>query len=209
MELLEQWDAFSVHAGYYIERHVNAAVQRCLGLSPYFVDVSQWFKETTKPRRRIHHWHRSSTSRSNTAMISNFFGSDRCAICGGKCVSEGRSCVSVCRICRQDTVTTMEVAMRRQSSTQKTGHALAQRCRQCNLCFEDMETFAFGSSRKSTRRHPASSNRSSVNATVLTTPIANCTCIDCPTTFERHRAAEKRLEVAALFETLQLLDDNP
>eukprot|EP00751_Fragilariopsis_kerguelensis_P017566 CAMPEP_0170833452 /NCGR_PEP_ID=MMETSP0734-20130129/343_1 /TAXON_ID=186038 /ORGANISM="Fragilariopsis kerguelensis, Strain L26-C5" /LENGTH=1050 /DNA_ID=CAMNT_0011199777 /DNA_START=13 /DNA_END=3162 /DNA_ORIENTATION=- len=41
-ELLERWDAYKIHSGYYIEKHVNAALQRCLGLPPYSVTVSEW-----------------------------------------------------------------------------------------------------------------------------------------------------------------------
>ena len=39
IELLEQWDSYTLHAAYYTTKHVNAALQRCLGLSPYHVDI--------------------------------------------------------------------------------------------------------------------------------------------------------------------------
>lgn len=198
MELLEQWDAYSVHAGYYIERHVNAAVQRCLSLAPYFVDVSQWFNASTKPPRRIHFWH-TSKSRSNNSMISNFFGSDRCLICGARCSTSGKSKASVCGSCIGNGVKATQVAMRQLRTTEYQAHTLAQKCSNCNNCFEDIDTYGVGTERKS----PASNTHS--RRTVLETPIANCICTDCPITFERHRVAEKRLQASALAQRLDLL----
>lgn len=56
MELLEQWDAYSIHTSYYIEKHVNAALQRCFGLAPHRISIEAWYAHCPKPRRRIHFW---------------------------------------------------------------------------------------------------------------------------------------------------------
>ena len=103
MELLEQWDAFTIHSTYYITKHVNAALQRCLGLSPHHVDVSLWFEASSKPSRSIHYWP-STRSRQNTMMISTFFGSDKCSLCRRKCTTSSRSRAAVCEDCRNDPV---------------------------------------------------------------------------------------------------------
>jgi len=43
LELLEQWDAYAIHATYYAVKHVNVALQRCLGLPPFNIDISNWY----------------------------------------------------------------------------------------------------------------------------------------------------------------------
>lgn len=70
MELLEQWDALSVHVSYYVVKHVNAALQRCFGLAPHNIDINRWYAECPKPRRRIHFWPISGTKMGNSSMIS-------------------------------------------------------------------------------------------------------------------------------------------
>jgi DNA polymerase zeta len=68
MELLEQWDAFTIHTGYYIENLVNKALQRCFGLPPHRIDISAWYAASPKPRRRIHFWPVARIGKSN--MVS-------------------------------------------------------------------------------------------------------------------------------------------
>lgn len=205
LELLEQWDAYSIHFAYYITRHVNSALQRCLGLAPYFVDVAAWFDASPKPRRRIHYWP-STRSKQSTMMISSFFGSDKCALCGRKCSAKSRFRAAVCSWCRNDPVQAAASAMKRLNSTQQQAHALAVQCHQCNQCFEDSTTFATVRSTvaASTTTTTASSTLSHHN-TILVTPLANCTCIDCPVTFERHSLRENEMESIAICEALDLL----
>ncbi len=200
MELLEQWDAFTIHAAYYITKHVNAALQRCLGLTPYHVNVSAWFESCPKPRKRIHHW--PITRSGSNVMISSYFGSDVCSLCGRKCRAEGNARAVVCARCRQDSVEAATTAMYRLSEAQKESNVIASRCSTCNGCFEDASTFAV-------MKGSTSSTRSSLLVQVKTTPgivtpIANCTCIDCPTTFERHRLREAELEAQAICKSLDL-----
>ncbi len=199
MELLEQWDSYSIHSGYYIKKHVNAALQRCLGLAPYHADVNAWFEQCPKPRRRIHFWP-SIRSRQNTMMISNFFGSDRCSLCGGKCSASSRAKAAVCRNCRNNETKAVEMAMRRLNIAQTESLSLARKCSDCNQCFEDSSTFAMVRSVESKGPRGAKPNMR-----VLVTPLGNCSCIDCPVTFERHRSVEKQAEAKALCDALDLL----
>lgn len=201
-ELLEQWDAYSIHTTYYITKHVNAALQRCLGLAPYKVDVNSWFESCPKPRRRIHFW--PITRSGSNVMISSYFGSDTCSLCGNKCRANGNSRAVVCSGCQQDGVGAAQLALSRLNKTQAEAQELASVCSTCNLCFEDSTTFA-----------PVKSGRGGMTTGTLSvvargnfgimTPLANCTCIDCPNTFERHRLREAELEAVAVCQALELM----
>lgn len=201
MELLEQWDAYTVHSAYYIVKHVNAALQRCFGLAPHKVNISAWFESCPKPRRRIHFW--PTTRSGSSLMISSYFGSDMCSLCGRKCQSQGRSRAAVCADCRKDDVTALVDAMDRLNTTQRKALELANRCRACNLCFEDANSFAMLQTQRPTKsKSLLGGNRQSGG---IVTPLANCSCIDCPTTFERHRLREAELEASAICETLEAI----
>merc|ERR1711865_1369561 len=154
-ELLERWDAYKIHAGYYIEKHVNAALQRCLGLPPHFINVSEWFAVCPKPRRRTHFW----PIKSKRAMITAYFGNDVCSLCQRKCQADGRRQVVV-----------------------------------CNSCFEGGETFAAVAQQ-------TLSDSGKISHSLLM-PLANCVCIDCPTTYQRHRLREQGIEANGVYETL-------
>lgn len=199
MELLEQWDSYTIHSSYYITKHVNAALQRCLGLAPYDINVASWFEACPKPRQRIHFWP-STTSRQSNVMISTFFGSDKCSICGLKCKANSRSKASVCFECRCNLTKSVILAMGQLGNAQKDSFALAQKCKVCNLCFEDGNTFA--TIRSAKNKAKLGTTKKNTHSAILVTPLANCSCIDCPTTFERHRAREKELEAIAICEAL-------
>lgn len=141
MELLEQWDSYTIHSNYYITRHVNAALQRCLGLAPYEIDVANWYEACPKPRQRMHFWP-STVSRQSNIMISSFFGSDKCSICGLKCKASSRLKASICSECRSNLTRSVILATRQLSHAQKDAFILAQKCKSCNRCFEDANTFA-------------------------------------------------------------------
>lgn len=194
MELLEQWDSFAIHTAYYISRHVNASLQRCFGLAPHRIDISSWYEECPKPRRRIHFW--PVTRSGNSVMISSYFGSDTCALCGAKCHASGRSRAAVCENCRRDSVSASYIAFQRLRAAQQSAMSVAMRCRDCNLCVEDASTF--GAVR------PLDS-RSMGRQTTIVTPLANCSCIDCPSTYERHRLREAELEAGAICQALSLI----
>ena len=102
LELLEQWDSYSINADYYTVKHVNAALQRCFGLPPFKISIETWYNSCPKPRKRLHHWPQSRSSAS--LMISSYFGSDVCALCGNKCKSKGSLKVVVCQRCKRDSV---------------------------------------------------------------------------------------------------------
>ena len=199
MELLEQWDSYTIHSNYYITRHVNAALQRCLGLAPYEIDVANWYEACPKPRQRMHFWP-STVSRQSNIMISSFFGSDKCSICGLKCKASSRLKASICSECRSNLTRSVILATRQLSHAQKDAFILAQKCKSCNRCFEDANTFATVRSAK--YKAQAGSTKKSIHSSVLVTPLANCSCIDCPQTFERHRLREKELEANAICEAL-------
>lgn len=177
MELLEQWDSYTIHSGYYITKHVNAALQRCLGLPPYRIDVSTWYQACPKPRRRIHFWPTTKSS----MMISSYFGSDSCSICGRKCRARSRGRAAVCQDCRRESDEVAAIAFERLNRVQEKAARTAKACTACNHCFEDAGTF-----------------RASI-------PLANCSCIDCPKTYERHRLLEAELEARAICTALDLL----
>jgi DNA polymerase zeta len=198
MELLEQWDAYTIHSAYYIVKHVNAALQRCFGLAPHKIDISTWYESCPKPRRRIHFW--PTTRSGSSLMISSYFGSDICSLCGRKCMSQGRSRAAVCFDCREDDVKALVAGMERLNATQRNSVALAKRCNECNLCFEDAGTFA--TLQNPHHSKPKNLLGSSRRSDGIVTPLANCSCIDCPTTFERHRLREAELEATAICETL-------
>ncbi|GKY98374.1 hypothetical protein MPSEU_000795000 [Mayamaea pseudoterrestris] len=193
LELMEHWDLYTVNTSYYITKHVNAALQRCLGLNPHNVDVHEWYKSSPKPRRRIHFW--PTTGRN--AMISSFFGSDLCWFCGRKSKISGRSHVSICSECRSCESRVVEVATRRMNQIQAESQVLAQTCSRCNFCFESSETFAALEEARPGLKGKLKSGK-------IQTPIANCTCIDCPNTYRRHRSREDELELRAVFQALDI-----
>jgi hypothetical protein len=92
--------------------------------------------------------------------------------------------------------------MKRLNSTQQQAHALGAKCHDCNQCFEDSTTFA--TVRSSVAASMTTSTLSHHN-NILVTPLANCTCIDCPVTFERHSLRENEMESVAICEALDLL----
>jgi DNA polymerase family B len=198
-ELLEQWDAYTIHSAYYIEKHVNAAIQRCLGLPPYYVNINTWFESCPKPRKRIHHW--PVTKSGNSLMISSYFGSDICSLCGRKCRAEGRARAVVCSWCRLDFMKAGTEALKRLKEAQQSSSVVASKCSACNKCFEDASTFAVS---KSLENRSSTILTSKQNPGIIT-PIANCTCIDCPNTFERHRLRESELEAHAVCQALDLM----
>jgi len=204
MELLEQWDSYTIHTGYYIGKHVNSALQRCLGLEPYRIDVSAWFESCPKPRQRIHFWP-STRSKQNTMMISTFFGSDKCSLCGRKCATTGQGRAVVCQDCQRDPVKALDIAMKSLNVTQQKAMSLAQKCKSCNLCFEDASTYAVTRMARSSNSTNFNNGRPSVYSNLLVTPLANCTCIDCPVTFERHRLRESELEATAICEAFNVI----
>lgn len=194
MELLELWDAYKIHSAYYLERHVNAALQRCLGLPPYNVKVADWFAECNKPFRKIHFW--PSTRSRNTMMISTYFGSDRCSLCGRKCTAGYRSRAAVCNHCQANKAKAIGTTLRSLSDVQQQAQELATKCAACNLCEEDGSTFAQVREVKVSK---------STQSKALVTPLANCSCIDCPTTFDRHRIVEREIEAIAICQALNAL----
>lgn len=201
-ELLEQWDAYSIHLTYYITKHVNAALQRCLGLANVNVDVNAWFEACPKPRKRLHFW--PVTRSGSNVMISSYFGSDVCSLCGMKCRAHGKSRAVVCGACQQDAVNAVQVALTRLNNTQKDAQELAKVCSACNLCFEDSNTFASLKSGIAALTNGTLSVNARGSPGIMT-PIANCTCIDCPNTFERHRLKEAELEAIAICQALNLM----
>jgi DNA polymerase zeta len=192
MELLEQWDAYAVHSTYYITRHVNAALQRCLGLAPYFINIAEWYESCPKPRKRVHFW--PVTRCGSSVMISSYFGSDTCAFCNKKCCASGQFRIAVCASCRKNDETSVSIAMRMLNCVDKEAQTLALKCGRCNKCYEDSSTFGATMNVKIGKLDAMEEN--------LITPISNCSCIDCPTTYDRHRIREAQLEAKALLKSL-------
>lgn len=89
----------------------------------YHTDVSSWYESSPKLRRRIHFWS-ATRSRQNTVMISSFFGSDKCSLCGRKRSASGRSRAAVCLDCRKDPTKAVEAAMRNLNVAQQNSLSL-------------------------------------------------------------------------------------
>lgn len=228
LELLERWDAYTIHSAYYIERvglpvkqifvfffkltcgpvaqqHVNASLQRCLGLAPHFADVNAWYQACPKSRRRIHFWPVRSRNR---AMITTYFGSDVCSLCHQKCQASGRALVVVCSDCRNDETKSAQLALSHLNEVQVVAKKLARECSSCNGCFEDEDTFASlvkPDGTDSRRQKTMDMISGGHGGECLRLPLANCVCIDCPNTFKRHHLREQLIEATATCEVLNLL----
>lgn len=163
---------------------------------------NSWYEACPKPSRRIHFW--PVTRSGNSIMISSFFGSDVCSLCKRKCMAPGLSRAAVCSTCRKDQVAASQQTMMKLSSIQKESMLLAARCKECNQCFEDAATFAQCRLIQQKTRSIAHDPDKLYSSGVVT-PLANCTCIDCPVTYERHRLKELEMETIALCEALEII----
>jgi hypothetical protein len=100
-------------------------------------------------------------------------------------------------------MTSIVASMKRLSTTEKDALVLAKQCNRCNLCFEDNSTFA---SVRSIRYRPQNGVvKQGIQTNMLVIPLANCSCIDCPVTFARHRMRENELEAIAICDALNIL----
>ena len=205
LELLEQWDSYTIHATYYTTRHVNAALQMCFGLQPFKINVNLWYDSCPKPRKRIHHWPQSRSATSS--MISAYFGIDMCALCGDKCKSTGSSRAVVCPGCRTNSINVACTAIERLNEMQQKASQLADICSSCNGCLETFSTFAVEEFQENSNRKRQSFgtlNSSSRRIGRICNPMANCVCIDCPITYERHEMCECEIEATELCKSLDL-----
>jgi len=191
LELLEQWDSYSIHISYYTTKHVNAALQRCFGLNPFNINIASWYESSSKPRMRIHYWPDSRSA--SCSMISKYFGSDTCSLCGKRTKSKGKSRAVVCNSCQQDSVVAVCTALTRLNETQQQANSLAAICSDCNGTLEDAGSFA---------REEVSSAKGKRNK--LSNPMANCICIDCPITYKRHKLRESEIEAVELCKALNI-----
>lgn len=209
LELLEQWDSYTIHAAYYITKHVNAALQRCLGLNPFKIDVNSWYEKSPKPRKRIHFW--PVTRTGGSSMISAYFGSDLCALCGAKCKADGSARAVICSSCRNDTVRSSYKASMRLNMIQKQANGVAAVCQCCNGCIEDGNSFAQEiqielsyNQNNAAALFPIQTRKQQSKGLGISNPMANCVCTDCPVTFERHRLKEAQLEARAVCKALDI-----
>ena len=208
-ELLAQWDSYTIHAAYYATKHVNAALNRCFGLAPWNINIHHWYEICPKPKKRIHHWPMTRTG--GNSMISAYFGSDQCAMCGEKCQTDGSAKAVICSDCKQDKGSAIFVATQVLNSTQQKANALASLCQNCNGCHESSGTYArekFNSQSKS--RFSSASNRllpPKIICGGLESPISNCVCIDCPITYKRHEMRESEVEALTLCKALRIFND--
>lgn len=215
MELLEQWDAYVLVSGvpnftqkqvrhltefalcskntaYYITKHVNPALDRCLSLPPHKIDVFSWFSDCPKPRRHVHFW--PATIAGGNAMLPRFFGSSICALCGRIGEVQGSLRVSLCQFCRDDYLQSLLSSLERLNTIQADIQSVAMKCGRCGSTYEDASTFAVISSVRGSTQLSSG----------VATPLANCSCIDCPITFERHRLRESEIEVLEVCSALKI-----
>lgn len=207
-ELLSQWDSFTIHATYYARKHVNAALQRCLGLAPFCIDVNTWYEICPKPQKRIHHW--PITRAGQSTMISAYFGSDICSLCGLKCKTDGSTKVVVCEECKRNKGETIYLAIKTLNNVQQKANNLASICNKCNGCVENSGTFGiekFAPSSSCRRRSYSTESKANGLVSVgVISPLANCICIDCPVTYKRHEMRESEVEALVLCKALRVFD---
>jgi hypothetical protein len=201
-ELLEHWDSFTIHFGYYITRHVNAALKRCFSLAPFYCDIDSWYEASPKVAKPIHFWPLSKSSHGS--MISSFFGSDTCAICQRKCHADATERVVVCETCKKSHTTASFLAIHTLNSIQQGSNQLAKICHECNGCVESSGTFA----RENIVPIKGRGIHTKANVRYISdgicSPISNCTCIDCEITYKRHELRGKEMEAIALCRALRL-----
>ena len=155
-------------------------------------------------------------------MITAHFGSDSCALCGAKCKAKGSARVVVCAKCSENKVSAAFLGMGRLNAAAQDADAAARICAACNGCPESSATFAMDkipstndANRGGSGRGSSTSTRSGLGglirkssgkaSTGVVTPLATCTCIDCPITYERHRLREAEIEAEALCKALDIL----
>lgn len=182
---------FPQNTAYYITKHVNPALDRCLSLSPHRINVKAWYDSCPKPRRRIHFW--PTTVVGSNMTLPRFFGSSICALCGDNGEAQRGLKVSLCKVCSRDHLESLLSAMERLNCVQTEIMRVSRTCAKCSLTYEDSSTYAI------IRSMGSSSKRSSGVAT----PLGNCSCIDCPVTFERHHLREVEIETLELCTALQ------
>lgn len=139
-------------------------------------------------------------------MISSYFGSDRCSLCGNKCMAQGRLRAVVCATCKKDDIHVNLVASRRLQKAQKNALAAAKVCTDCSSCYEDPTTFAPVTTITDTDSYSRTSmfKAKGLGRQEIAMPIAACTSIDCPNTFKRHQLREETLEAEAICKALNL-----
>jgi hypothetical protein len=164
-----------------------------LGLQPHNINVEEWFDLCPKPRCRIHFWPFRKSNQVH--KITAYFFSDRCGLCGLKSSSKWGVKAAVCSDCRRNRVRSVDEAQRRLHALELDAQSLARQCSSCNLCFEDASTFA-------EERAAAKRDRGDRGSGGVVLPLANCTSLDCPVTYERHRVREELIQAVALCEAL-------
>lgn len=130
----------------------------------------------------MHFW--PATIVGSNATLPRFFGSSICAICGENGDAQADLKVAICEVCLRDRMHSILSSLRRLSTVQAEMSKVASKCGKCNLAYEDVSTFATIRSIKAASKLPS----------CVAIPLANCSCIDCPVTFERHRLREAEIE---------------
>jgi hypothetical protein len=82
---------------------------------------------------------------------------------------------------------------------QNDANSIAKKCSKCSGCFESEDTFAVAIQQDTTSADSQTLLRQKNNRTLLM-PLANCVCIDCPTTYERHRLREQSIEAIGTYD---------
>lgn len=135
--------------------------------------------------------------KSKRAMITAYFGNDVCSLCQRNCQADGSSLVVICRSCRKDEISSIQSASATMNKIENEANAVAKKCSKCNGCFESPDTFAVvvEQEQKPTGAFDGfhTTPRQKNNQKLLV-PLANCVCIDCPTTYDRHRLRELSIE---------------
>jgi len=126
-------------------------------------------------------------------MITAYFGNDVCSLCQRICQTNGGKLVVICQSCRNDGISSIQLASTAINRIQNYANVIAKKCSKCNGCFESAETFAI------TQQTPTEVGKSSQS---LLMPLANCVCIDCPATYHRHRLREQGIETKGVYNTL-------
>ena len=107
---------------------------------------------------------------------------------------QGNLRVSLCQFCKDDYLESLLSSLERLNKIQTEIQTVSMKCGRCSSTYEDASTFAVISSIRGFAELSSG----------VATPLGNCSCIDCPITFERHRLRESEIEALEVCSALKI-----
>ncbi|CAN0467311.1 unnamed protein product [Ectocarpus sp. 12 AP-2014] len=129
-QFLAEGSGLRLNGKYYITKVINPALDRALALLG--VDVNAWYNDMPRPAPRVSHKAKKpldafgggGKGKGKASVITNFFISDRCSLCGEQCTR------SVCGKCARDPAANC-AAFSRLRESDLAALQLLEVCRQC------------------------------------------------------------------------------